>query len=70
MLGLQDDDSDLDFEIEAFPSVSNEASNEAAACVKVCSLVHGAVFHFLLDCVLNFDSPDILMLSWTMKIGL
>ncbi|XP_023534835.1 uncharacterized protein LOC111796458 isoform X1 [Cucurbita pepo subsp. pepo] len=30
-----DYDSDLDFEIEPFPSVSNESLNEAAACVKV-----------------------------------
>ncbi|KAJ9567727.1 hypothetical protein OSB04_003693 [Centaurea solstitialis] len=30
-----DDDSDLDIELEAFPTVSNEASAEAAACVKV-----------------------------------
>ncbi|CAK9325555.1 unnamed protein product [Citrullus colocynthis] len=30
-----DYDSDLDFEIEPFPSVSSESSNEAAACVKV-----------------------------------
>ena len=32
---LQDDDSDLDSELEAFPSVTSEASSEAAACVKV-----------------------------------
>ncbi|KAM0018298.1 putative transcription factor MYB-HB-like family [Helianthus debilis subsp. tardiflorus] len=30
-----DDDSDLECELEAFPTVSNEASAEAAACVKV-----------------------------------
>lgn len=30
-----DDDSDLEYELEAFPPVSNEASVEAAACVKV-----------------------------------
>ncbi|CAN4122388.1 unnamed protein product [Withania somnifera] len=30
-----DDDSDLEYELEAFPPVSNEASAEAAACVKV-----------------------------------
>ncbi|KAJ6412879.1 hypothetical protein OIU84_005850 [Salix udensis] len=30
-----DDDSDLDSELEAFPSVTSEASSEAAACVKV-----------------------------------
>lgn len=30
-----DDDSDLENELEAFPRVSNEASAEAAACVKV-----------------------------------
>ncbi|KAL8215542.1 hypothetical protein R6Q57_022379 [Mikania cordata] len=30
-----DDDSDLECELEAFPNVSNEASAEAAACVKV-----------------------------------
>ncbi|XP_024977068.1 uncharacterized protein LOC112514703 isoform X1 [Cynara cardunculus var. scolymus] len=30
-----DDDSDLEYELEAFPTVSNEASAEAAACVKV-----------------------------------
>ncbi|KAL5559969.1 hypothetical protein UlMin_036180 [Ulmus minor] len=30
-----DDDSDLEYELEAFPAVSTEASNEAAACVKV-----------------------------------
>lgn len=30
-----DDDSDLECELEAFPSTSNEASSEAAACVKV-----------------------------------
>lgn len=39
MFGLQDYDSDLDFEIEPFPSVSNESLNEAAACVKVSPLV-------------------------------
>ncbi|XP_030959388.1 uncharacterized protein LOC115981386 [Quercus lobata] len=30
-----DDDSDLECEVETFPSVSGEASTEAAACVKV-----------------------------------
>ncbi|KAK4354749.1 hypothetical protein RND71_026943 [Anisodus tanguticus] len=30
-----DDDSDLEYELEAFPAVSSEASAEAAACVKV-----------------------------------
>ncbi|GFY96080.1 homeodomain-like superfamily protein [Actinidia rufa] len=30
-----DDDSDLDYELEAIPPVSSEASTEAAACVKV-----------------------------------
>ncbi|OIT22295.1 PREDICTED: uncharacterized protein LOC109217794 [Nicotiana attenuata] len=30
-----DDDSDLEYELEAFPTISNEASAEAAACVKV-----------------------------------
>lgn len=30
-----DDDSDLEYELEAFPEVSTEASTEAAACVKV-----------------------------------
>ncbi|CAK7347265.1 unnamed protein product [Dovyalis caffra] len=30
-----DDDSDLESELEAFPSVTSEASSEAAACVKV-----------------------------------
>jgi hypothetical protein len=34
-IGLQDDDSDLEYEVEALPTVSNEASTEAAACVKV-----------------------------------
>ena len=33
--GLQDDDSDLEYELEAFPAVGTEASTEAAACVKV-----------------------------------
>lgn len=32
---FQDDDSDLEYELEAFPAVSAEASTEAAACVKV-----------------------------------
>lgn len=31
----QDDDSDLEYELEAFPTVGPEASTEAAACVKV-----------------------------------
>ncbi|XP_050213429.1 uncharacterized protein LOC126664869 [Mercurialis annua] len=30
-----DDDSDLEYELEAFPSVSSDASAEATACVKV-----------------------------------
>ncbi|KAK3231053.1 hypothetical protein Dsin_002934 [Dipteronia sinensis] len=30
-----DDDSDLEYELEPFPDVSNEAASEAAACVKV-----------------------------------
>ncbi|KAL2544573.1 uncharacterized protein Fot_13806 [Forsythia ovata] len=30
-----DDDSDLEFDLEAFPAVSRETSSEAAACVKV-----------------------------------
>ncbi|KAF5740145.1 hypothetical protein HS088_TW11G00211 [Tripterygium wilfordii] len=30
-----DDDSDLEYEVEAFPGVTSEASTEAAACVKV-----------------------------------
>ncbi|KAK1432266.1 hypothetical protein QVD17_09161 [Tagetes erecta] len=29
-----DDDSDLEYELEAFPPVNNEASTEAAVCVK------------------------------------
>lgn len=33
--GWQDDDSDLEYELEASPAVSSEASAEAAACVKV-----------------------------------
>ena len=32
---MQDDDSDLEYELESCPSVSSEASAEAAACVKV-----------------------------------
>ncbi|XP_008338947.1 putative GPI-anchored protein pfl2 isoform X1 [Malus domestica] len=32
---LQDDDSDLEYEVESFPAVSAEASTEAAACAKV-----------------------------------
>ncbi|KAL2236857.1 UNVERIFIED_CONTAM: hypothetical protein Sindi_0877400 [Sesamum indicum] len=32
---LMDDDSDLEYELEAFPAVGREASAEAAACVKV-----------------------------------
>lgn len=32
---MQDDDSDLEYELQAFPDVSSEASTEAAACVKV-----------------------------------
>lgn len=32
---FQDDDSDLDCELEALPSVSAESASEAAACVKV-----------------------------------
>ena len=32
---VQDDDSDLEYELETFPDVSSEASAEAAACVKV-----------------------------------
>ncbi|CAL1372189.1 unnamed protein product [Linum trigynum] len=32
---LQDNDSDLEYELEAYPEVSGEASAEAAACVKV-----------------------------------
>ncbi|KAJ7006957.1 mucin-5AC-like isoform X2 [Populus alba x Populus x berolinensis] len=32
---LDDDDSDLESELEAYPSVTSEASTEAAACVKV-----------------------------------
>jgi hypothetical protein len=35
-IGLQDDDSDLEYEVETFPAVSGEASIEAAASVKVC----------------------------------
>ncbi|KAF3433620.1 hypothetical protein FNV43_RR24723 [Rhamnella rubrinervis] len=30
-----DDDSNLEFELEAFPSISREAATEVAACVKV-----------------------------------
>ncbi|KAI3959570.1 hypothetical protein MKW92_037977 [Papaver armeniacum] len=32
---LDDEDSDLEYELEAFPSATDEASLEAAACVKV-----------------------------------
>lgn len=32
---FQDDDSDLECELEAFPPVSVECASEAAACVKV-----------------------------------
>lgn len=31
----QDDDSDLDYELEAVPTVTPEASDEVVACVKV-----------------------------------
>ena len=34
-VAIQDDDSDLDYEIEALPNVTPEASAEAVACVKV-----------------------------------
>lgn len=37
---MQDDDSDLEHELEAFPTVSGEASMEAAACVKVRNILH------------------------------
>lgn len=43
---MQDYDSDLDFEVEPFPSVSSESSNEASACVKVSPCVHITVFSF------------------------
>ncbi|KAF3455637.1 hypothetical protein FNV43_RR00275 [Rhamnella rubrinervis] len=33
-VGLQDDDSNLEFELEAFPSISSEAAIETVACVK------------------------------------
>ncbi|KAJ7965821.1 putative DNA binding protein [Quillaja saponaria] len=32
---MTDDDSDLEYELEAFPNVTSEAAMEAAACVKV-----------------------------------
>ncbi|KAK4389038.1 hypothetical protein Sango_2240800 [Sesamum angolense] len=40
---LMDDDSDLEYELEAFPAVGREASTEAAACVKFTSAnaMHG-----------------------------
>ena len=35
VLKLQDDDSDLEFELEAFPAASAEAVSDATTCAKV-----------------------------------
>lgn len=35
VVAWQEDDSDVECDLEAFPAVSNEALAEAAACVKV-----------------------------------
>lgn len=52
---LQDDDSDLEFELEATPTVNHESSAEAAACVKVFYI---ATF---LDCVSGIVCSKVLV---------
>lgn len=57
---LQDDDSDLEYDLEAFPSISTEASAEATACVKVsdinCTLFKGFFNRILIAYLLSvFD---------------
>ena len=51
MFVLQDDDSDLEYELEAFPEVSTEASAEASACVKVINVWTYKLY--LLLCIFN-----------------
>lgn len=62
---LQDDDSDLEHELQAFPDASSEASAEAAACVKVRKEL--MLLHHVLLALLN-DFAFIKNLSH-MKIG-
>ncbi|KAI7744484.1 hypothetical protein M8C21_010388 [Ambrosia artemisiifolia] len=53
---IYDDDSDLEYELEAFPPVNNEASMEAAACVKVL-LASGSTRDSGLDKGLTIEAP-------------
>lgn len=50
---LQDDDSDLECDLEAFPDVSNEAATEATACVKVITFLKTAFTTLNLICLLS-----------------
>ena len=49
-----DDDSDLEYDLEAFPSISTEASAEATACVKVSDIncILFKVFLIGINCIL------------------
>nr|GEU97837.1 telomeric repeat-binding factor like [Tanacetum cinerariifolium] len=51
-----DDDSDLEFELEAFPPVSNDASTEASACVKVL-VASGSTSNSGLEKGLTIEAP-------------
>nr|XP_043616949.1 uncharacterized protein LOC122588807 [Erigeron canadensis] len=51
-----DDDSDLEYELEAFPPINNEASSEAAACVKVL-IASGSTSHSGLEKGLTIEAP-------------
>ncbi|KAH6760774.1 hypothetical protein C2S52_008564 [Perilla frutescens var. hirtella] len=51
-----DDDSDLEYEVEAFPSVGREASVEAAACVKVL-IASGYPYNSLLPSNSTIEAP-------------
>lgn len=57
-LGLQDNDSDLEYELEAVPLVNNESATEAAACVKVycinCMLFEGNEIKFRILVVVSY----------------
>ena len=66
--GLQDDDSDLEYELEAFPTLSGEPLAEATACVKVYQLIRYLVLFEFLTC--SWPAGSLELLKWIADIML
>ncbi|MFS7949199.1 putative transcription factor MYB-HB-like family [Helianthus anomalus] len=63
-----DDDSDLEYELEAYPTVNNEASVEAVACVKVL-LASGSTRDSGLEKGLTVEAPLVINIPTSKSTG-